>query len=189
MNDQAVLLAIRNGDSQVIEEIYARHHDPFLKWIAHLGGNAEDAEDIFQEAMMVLYEKAHQEDFGLSCQTGTYIFAVGKNLWFKRRQQSQKLDLETPLEGLDGEVEEDWKRHMEKEAYFERLESALDALGSPCRDLLKSFYYGDKSMETIAHEIGYTNAHNAKTQKYKCLMRLKKLFFAASAQERILHEI
>ena len=33
-------------------------------------------------------------------------------------------------------------------------------------------------MNVIAQEFGYTNADNAKTQKYKCLVRLKKLFFA-----------
>jgi hypothetical protein len=34
-------------------------------------------------------------------------------------------------------------------------------------------------MPEIAASFGYTNAENAKTQKYKCLMRLKKLFFAS----------
>jgi hypothetical protein len=33
-------------------------------------------------------------------------------------------------------------------------------------------------MQSLSKEFGYTNADNAKTQKYKCLMRLKKLFFA-----------
>jgi hypothetical protein len=32
-------------------------------------------------------------------------------------------------------------------------------------------------MQEIAASFGYTNADNAKNQKYKCLMRLKKLFF------------
>jgi hypothetical protein len=35
-----------------------------------------------------------------------------------------------------------------------------------------------KGMQELASEFGYTNADNAKNQKYKCLMRLKKLFFS-----------
>lgn len=188
LSAQSILLAIRNGEDQVIEAIYHRHHPVFLRWIVRQGGSPEDAEDIFQEAMMVLYEKAHQADFVLSCQLGTYLFAVGKNRWYKRRQQNQYQDLEVPLEGLEGEVEEDGQRYEEKERYFERLEASLDALGSPCRELLRSFYFKGKSMDTIAEEMGYTNANNTKTQKYKCLLRLRKLFFAAKSSEPLLNE-
>jgi hypothetical protein len=52
-------------------------------------------------------------------------------------------------------------------------------LGEPCRSLIDAFYLQKKSMTDIASFFGYTNADNAKNQKYKCLMRLKKLFFSA----------
>ena len=51
-------------------------------------------------------------------------------------------------------------------------------IGEPCKSLLEAFYINKKQMQEIAHEFKYTNADNAKTQKYKCLVRLKKLFFA-----------
>ena len=50
--------------------------------------------------------------------------------------------------------------------------------------VFKDFYLADKSMDEIAKRFGYTNADNAKTQKYKCLQRLKKLFFAALPDEQ-----
>jgi hypothetical protein len=53
----------------------------------------------------------------------------------------------------------------------------MQNLGEPCKSLLESYYLQKKSMVAIAEEFGYTNADNAKNQKYKCLMRLKKLFF------------
>jgi DNA-directed RNA polymerase specialized sigma24 family protein len=58
------------------------------------------------------------------------------------------------------------------------MERALNSLGEPCKSLLESFYIEKKSMDEIASLFGYTNADNAKNQKYKCLMRLKKLFFS-----------
>ncbi len=61
---------------------------------------------------------------------------------------------------------------------FNLMEDALLKVGEPCKSLLEAFYIGKKSMPEIAGSFGYTNADNAKTQKYKCLMRLKKLFFA-----------
>jgi DNA-directed RNA polymerase specialized sigma24 family protein len=71
--------------------------------------------------------------------------------------------------------------HREREEHYAQLDAALDALGEPCRSLLRAFYHHDKSMQEIAAEFGYTNPDNAKTQKYKCLMRLKKIFFNAKA--------
>jgi hypothetical protein len=54
---------------------------------------------------------------------------------------------------------------------------ALKLLGEPCKTIMEDFYMHNKSMQDICERFGYTNADNAKTQKYKCLQRLKKLFF------------
>jgi hypothetical protein len=54
---------------------------------------------------------------------------------------------------------------------------AIEQLGEPCRTLLEDFYMGNLTMEQISEKFGYTNADNAKNQKYKCLQRLKKIFF------------
>ena len=61
---------------------------------------------------------------------------------------------------------------------FSIMENALSKIGEPCKSLLEAYYIQKKPMQQIAEEFRYTNADNAKTQKYKCLVRLKKLFFA-----------
>jgi hypothetical protein len=58
------------------------------------------------------------------------------------------------------------------------MERALNSLGEPCKSLIEAYYIHKKGMTDIAVQFGYTNADNAKNQKYKCLVRLKKLFFA-----------
>jgi len=58
------------------------------------------------------------------------------------------------------------------------MEKAIGSLGEPCKSLIEAFYIQKRNMQDIATQFGYTNADNAKNQKYKCLMRLKKLFFA-----------
>lgn len=57
------------------------------------------------------------------------------------------------------------------------MQKAILGLGEPCKSLLEAFYLEKKNMQEIATIFGYTNAENAKTQKYKCLIRLKKIFF------------
>ena len=85
-------------------------------------------------------------------------------------------------EDIDWEYEDDIKAHEEREFHYEQLNNALDQIGEPCRSLLKAFYHQDKSMNEIAADFGYTNSENAKTQKYKCLQRLKKLFYDVQAK-------
>ena len=57
------------------------------------------------------------------------------------------------------------------------MDVAISKLGEPCKSLIEAFYLQKKNMQEIADDFGYTNADNAKNQKYKCLMRLKKIFF------------
>jgi DNA-directed RNA polymerase specialized sigma subunit len=58
---------------------------------------------------------------------------------------------------------------------------SLQKLGENCQRILRLFYFEKKSMEVIAQEMEYTNAENAKNQKYKCLQQLKKYFNESNA--------
>lgn len=177
--EQELLIKLGEGDKDAIADIYRSHFQQAIGWILKHGGTEDDAADVCQEAMVVLYEKAKQIDFALTCKISTYLFAVARNLWYKKR------NIHIPYTGddddlLDGEAvsyEDDLKAHHERELYFEKLEEALQTLGEPCSSLIKAFYYKEMSMQDIASGFGYTNADNAKTQKYKCLARLRKIFF------------
>lgn len=147
--------------------------------ILNNNGSVDDAADVFQETMIVLYEKANAPLFELNCQLKTFIYSVARRIWLKKLQKQQKYSLVTDdFEPLVA-VEEDWELHNKKQEQFSIMELALEKIGEPCKGLLEAFYYGKKNMNEIAEDFKYTNADNAKTQKYKCLVRLKKLFFSA----------
>ena len=146
--------------------------------IINNNGTADDARDIFQEAMIVLYEKAQSPHFELNCQLKTYIYSVSRRLWLKRLQQLQKFSGHVDNIAETVPVEDDIEQHEKKNIAFTSMEKAMLSLGEPCRSLLEAYYMQRKNMSEIATSFGYTNAENAKNQKYKCLMRLKKLFFA-----------
>ena len=147
-------------------------------FILNNNGSYDDARDIFQEAMITLYEKAKSESFVLTCQIKTYVYSVCRRLWLKRLQQLGRFVAQTESMEETVPVEEDLEIHEKRNADFAIMERALGSLGEPCKSLLESYYIHKKGMTEISAEFGYTNADNAKNQKYKCLMRLKKLFFA-----------
>jgi len=75
-------------------------------------------------------------------------------------------------------VEEEIETHEQRSDQFQAMEKSMMSLGEPCKSLIEAYYLQKRNMTEIAGSFGYTNADNAKNQKYKCLMRLKKLFFA-----------
>lgn len=182
ISDTALLGALARNEREAMREIYEKYYDSLVRWIVSKGGLAADAEDAFQEAVLVLYQKAQDEDFCLTASIGTYLFAVCKRIWLKRINHkdinSVYLYDDFPEHwDENSSTDEDIQLLKEKEEHFQHLSRSLEQLGSPCKELLQAFYLKDKTMQEIADSFEYTNANNAKTQKYKCLNRLKKIFF------------
>jgi RNA polymerase sigma factor (sigma-70 family) len=126
----------------------------------------------------VLYENAQKPDFELNCQLQTYIYSVAKRLWLKQLKKNGKTFLLKENEEHEVvDVSRDLEDYLGKEADIENMNRSLAELGEPCATLIKDFYVQRLSMDEIADKFGYTNADNAKNQKYKCLQRLKKYFF------------
>jgi len=176
-NDKLLLEGLARNDRQAVEAIYSKHYNMVQSLIINNNGSADDARDIFQESMIVLYERARSGTFELHCQLKTYIYSVCRRLWLKRLQQMQRYVPEmNELEEIVA-VDEEIDSHEQKNQEFHLMEKALAAIGEPCKSLLEAFYLQKKNMTDIAGTFGYTNSDNAKNQKYKCLMRLKKLFF------------
>jgi RNA polymerase sigma factor (sigma-70 family) len=177
-NEQALLKGLALNDSKAIETIYKDNFSMVQAFILQNNGSYDDARDIFQEAMIALYEKAQSESFVLTCQIKTYVYSICRRLWLKRLQQLGRYS--NQVDSLDETVpvEEDLEIHEKRNAEFAIMDRAMNSLGEPCKSLLEGYYLKRMGMQELAEEFGYTNADNAKNQKYKCLMRLKKLFFS-----------
>lgn len=178
INEQALLKGLASNETKAIETLYKDHFGMVQTYILQNNGSYDDARDIFQEAMIALYEKAQSDSFVLTCQIKTYVYSICRRLWLKRLQQMGRYT--QPVENLEETVgvEEEIEEHEKRNAAFAIMDRAMGSLGEPCKSLLEGYYIQKKDMQQLAEMFGYTNADNAKNQKYKCLMRLKKLFFS-----------
>ena len=177
LNERHLLEGLAASDKKAVETIYRENFNTIQSLVINNSGSTDDAKDIFQESIIVLYEKVRSGSFELNCQIKTFIYSVARRLWLKRLQQQNRYsaagdNMETVIP-----VEEDLEDHEQRNAEFEMMEKAINNLGEPCKSLLEAYYLQKRSMQSIATSFGYTNADNAKNQKYKCLMRLKKIFF------------
>jgi RNA polymerase sigma factor (sigma-70 family) len=173
-NEHELLAALRKSDSSAFRNVYVVHFNMVKYFILKNNGSEEDAHDIFQEAMVVLFEQLNSGKFELTSSLKTWLYAVCRNKWLKQLEKQKRnvrlIDFESADDVLLPEEVEDQNEKMQQ------LRKSLTRLGIGCRKLLLLFYYFKKSMEEIAVELNYTNADNAKSQKYKCLQKLKSVY-------------
>lgn len=164
----------------------------FLRKINYQSNERIDIEDIFQDAILVLYENIVNRDFVLAANTSlqTYLNSVCRNQLLKKIGKNNSIEL-NENKGND----EDYEGVMEfnplivdtledfvdiKEQQFNALEKALEKIkeaGGNCYELLTLFWYHRKSMSELSEVFGYSNADNTKNQKARCQKRLEKLTF------------
>lgn len=177
--DSDIINGIREGDNLAIQQLYQLHFPPIAKMIMNNRGSREEAQDIFQETVIVLYDKIHHHDFVLSSRLQTFLYAISKRLWLKHLTRGEAKYRKGLIDDHEDSLaaEDAIEDHEALEANLVHMEDALNGLGEPCKTILYDFYMQGKSMAAICEKFGYTNTDNAKTQKYKCLQRLKKIFF------------
>ncbi|MFD1144198.1 RNA polymerase sigma factor [Larkinella insperata] len=183
LSDDQLLAGLANGSDTVLEELYRRFFPMVLHLIINNNGSEDDAKDVYQETLIVLYEKVTTDSLALNCQLKTYLYSISRRLWLKQLSLRNRNGISLMDTEDVASVDDDLINHEARDRQFELMADSLERLGEPCRTLLEDFYIRHLSMQDITEKFGYTNADNAKTQKYKCLMRLKRLFFAVFKEE------
>lgn len=167
--------AVKENREDALNHLYKSNYQSILHFILNNNGNEDEAKDIYQEAIIIFYENIRTESFQLTCRIQTYLYSVSRKLWLKRLTSKNRMTADIddfadylPIEESHGE---------DNEEKYASMRQALQALGEPCKTLIEDFYIKRMSMTDISEKFGYTNADNAKNQKYKCLTRLKRIFF------------
>lgn len=180
MPDEEIIVLIRtNKNDKALRSLYS-HFPMIVKMIRRYGGTGQDAEDIFQEALIILIRRIRESDFTLTAKASTYLFSVSRFLWkdeLKKRMLLIPPDLDSSLLSSAQEIE--LEQAIESEISSRLAEKALDALQHRCRELLILFYEQRLKLKDIAAKMGYSSENTAKNQKYKCLesarQKLKEL--------------
>ncbi len=183
--DLEFIEGLRHNKDAVLRALYKKYYNLVLKYVVNNSGSSEAAADIYQETIIVLYENVQKPAFVLNCQLQTFIFSIARRLWLKQlRGSGQTVRFKEDEEAEVIDVTEEITGHLKKDSDIEKMNVCLENLGEPCKTLLKDFYVYKMSMDEISEKFGYTNSDNAKTQKYKCLQRLKRIFFETNILER-----
>lgn len=173
MKDKILISLLAKGDQQAFSQLYKKYYKMVEYFILKNSGNKADAQDVFQDALVVFYEKTLNDSFELTSTIKTFLYAISRNIWLKKIRDQKRQLVPQDFEQLIA-LEETNAVEI-KEVQFTQIENALTQLGEKCREIIVKFYFYQKKMTEIAEELSYTNADNVKNQKYKCMQQLKKL--------------
>lgn len=172
--DYQYLTGIKTNNTLILKNIYDAHLPAIIKHIKQNKGTTDDAKDVFQEAILIIYEKAQNPEFKLSGSFFSYLYGVCKFLWL--RQLKKKHRTEITFDGDEGLIDEDLERLAFEEEKYQLFKDVFAKLGQECQKVLQAFF--DKiPMRKIATQMGYTEQY-VKLKKYKCKESFVKMMQA-----------
>ncbi|MCU0443465.1 MAG: sigma-70 family RNA polymerase sigma factor [Microscillaceae bacterium] len=167
MKDSLLISKIKKGDETALDYIYKKNYKMMTRMIVNNNGSEDEAKDIYQEAIVIFWQKAIRSDFELTSKISTFIYSICQNLWRKELERKSRLSNELK----DGKEVNDFDQ-KERDSI---IADCLNSLGETCRKVLMYYYFDNLSMQDIADKMGFANADTAKTKKYKCKKELDEL--------------
>lgn len=175
--DAAILDGIKNNDRQAYKAIYYDRVKSLRTYVLNNNGTTDDAYDIEQKSIIVLYEKVIAGHFVLTSKLSTYLQAVGRNLWLKELKIKGKYINESSYGDIDIGQSEEIELQLEPKNDDEaKLLKALNKLGEICQKLLKGKFYDNQSDKELSELMVDMTTENVRKRRYKCLQKMKKLF-------------
>lgn len=154
--------------SMLFMQLYQKAFPLVAKYISTRGGSFDDAKDIFQDALVIYYEKLVTAPVTLQYSEQSYLLGIAKHLWAKKNKHPhQPLALDESLAGIAAE-------ETPGIAASEKLLDLLHGAGQKCMQLLRAFYYDKLPLSKIAGLFGFSGVRSATVQKYKCLEKVRE---------------
>ena len=167
-NDQELLDGILRSDSRAVLKIYQDFLPGIIRYIQKNRGSEEEARDIFQEAMIVLFRKIKAGNLNLTCTLNTYLSSICRNLWLKKLRDHKEMGV---IEGVDFiDPDEDTLKTMQVTAKRRLVRKYLDQLGEKCRQILE-LVLQKIPYKKIAEQLGTSEGY-IKKRKFDCNKKL-----------------
>lgn len=173
-SDKEFIERIRANERTVLGEIFLKYEKLVATFVKRHNGSADDAEDILQESIIVLWRQAIKPDFKLSSKLGTYLLAIAKNKWLAELRKRKRITDITETADFSDDNPSSLENILKGEK-VKLIENALNQLQEICKEILLLFYFEERSMQEIAGILNFAGADVAKAKKYQCKKALEKI--------------
>jgi RNA polymerase sigma factor (sigma-70 family) len=179
--DHQYIEALRHNDQRLIHDIYKQYAHHALRWVTQHNGTADDAQDVFQEAVLALYDKAQNPDFVLTCPIGAILHVIYSRKWIDRLRQKKRESVVRLEEDLryTTEITPDVltlaEETLAEAADQQRLARAFEQISELCRQLLSMLSEGISATDT-ANKLELNSVNTLYRRKNACIERWRTLY-------------
>ena len=189
-SDEQILKGVLRHDSLILQYIYKQYYYKISYFVRKNQGSEDDASDIFQEAIIIIYRKLKENDliFEKSSFAG-YLFSVCRFLWLKqlekRRIERERLNDSLPFQ--ENLYDENLVELVNKNERYGLYQKHFATLSTDCQKLMQLFFE-KVPLKEIAKIMGYKSEKYAKTRKFKCKEILVKRIKQDTEFKKILED-
>ncbi len=174
-NSKIIIECIRTGKNN--EALKYLYKDPLRKirsYILKNSGNLDDADDVFQDAVIVLFQYVKNGKYNEEHDLDGFLFRVAKNSWIDIARKKQK-NIKASFIGFDIADDSDHLNDMIKDEQLTAFQTLFDKLEDNCKKILSYVIFDKKSMKEISALMGMKDEKVAKNQHYRCKKYFTKL--------------
>lgn len=172
LSDVSIINGLKNRENGIIRMIYTEYFDMISKLVKNFSGRTEDTEDIFQDALIIIFRKINSDELNLTCSFKTYFFAVCRNLVMQKfSKPEQRLTSEFKDEDIAEEcsLDDDFSEHVK----YNLFQRHFLKLSQDCQKVL-TLFLKKTSLQEITGMMGFSSIDYTKTRKYLCKESLKQ---------------
>lgn len=170
-SNNTLVEGIRNQDKNVLQNVYDEYFPTIKRFVLDNSGSEQDAKDIFQEAIIIIYRKIKEGTFELTSSFKSYIYSVCRFIWLKELSKRKERVEHTNSYMEYEEVPEVSVDEYEKNEQYKLYQYHFKRLSEDCQKILQLFLQ-KVSLKEIAEEVGIESQQFIKRKKYKCKEQL-----------------
>lgn len=166
---------LSSSETDWLNDFYKENRSAFLQWGERkFSLERDELLDIYQNAMVVLYENIkHNRIDGLQSSVVTYLYGIAKNLVYKYYRKNELINRHEVR--LSEHYQFLGSNNDELETHYNTMYKALNGMKEPCKTIINLFYISGLKLSMVASKLNYSSTDVLKTQKSRCLKKLKDL--------------
>ena len=169
LTEEEIITGLRKRDNRVLQYIYKNSFNAVKQLVVHNAGSDSDAEDIFQEALIIIFKKLRDDDdFKLTANFTTYIYSIARLIWLKHLKQIKKIEIDPLNRDMEERIEFEEPLPVEdKDLRMAIYQRTLSQIPEDCQKILR-LTAEDVTSREIARRLGFRSEGYVRKRRHFC---------------------
>jgi len=170
---EAIIEGLKTSDNNVLEYVYKKYFPIVRFFVIKNSGTDEDAKDVFQESLILIYKRLKDESLDLTCSFKTYLYSVCRIQWLRQLEKKKVRNEVVTDNQAFVQLDEDFEGLAEQQEQYRIYQKHFQLLHKDCQEILQLFLK-KVPLKEIALKMNIKSDKYLKKRKYSCKEALVK---------------